>query len=63
LGAKLAGYSTKLVLKTTAVPTIQVNPTPEQLEAARGLAKKRKKPEKTPKAVKRKNPEKTPKAV
>ena len=34
LGAKLAGFSSKLVLKATAVPTIQVIPTPEQLNAA-----------------------------
>ena len=41
LGAKIAGFSSKLVLKNTAVPTIQVNPTPEQLHEARLLKRKR----------------------
>ena len=42
LGAKLAGFSSKLVLKATAVPTIQVIPTPEQLDAALSLKRKNK---------------------
>lgn len=40
MGAKLAGFVSKLLLKKTAVPTIQVNPTPEQLEDARRLKRK-----------------------
>ena len=40
MGAKLAGFASKLLLKKTAVPTIQVNPTPEQLEDARRLKRK-----------------------
>ena len=40
LGAKLAGFSTKLELKSSAVPTIQVTPAPEQLDAARSLERK-----------------------
>ena len=47
MGAKLAGFSTKLVLKSLAVPTIQITPTPEELDAARSL--KRKHPGKRPK--------------
>ena len=40
MGAKLAGFVSKLPLKKTAVPAIQVNPTPEQLEDARRLNRK-----------------------
>ena len=47
LDAKLAGFSTKLVSKSSAVPTIQITPTPEQLDAARSL--KRKHPDQRPK--------------
>ena len=41
LGSKIAGFSSKVVLKSTAVPTIQANPTPEQLHDARLLKRKR----------------------
>ena len=40
LGAKLAGFSSKLVLKKTAVPSIQPTPTPEQLSTARRVKRK-----------------------
>ena len=36
-GAKLAGFSSKLVLKKGAVPSIQATPTPEQLQKARKI--------------------------
>ena len=39
-GAKLAGFSSKLVLKKTAVPSIQPTPTPEQLSTARRVKRK-----------------------
>ena len=39
-GAKLAGFSSKLVLKKTAVPSIQATPTPEQLNTARRVKRK-----------------------
>lgn len=39
-GLKLAGFATKLVLKTDAIPSRQVTPTPEQLDSARGVKRK-----------------------
>ena len=45
LGAKLAGYSYRLNVKKTAIPSIQVTPTPQQLSAARRLKNKRKLPQ------------------
>lgn len=38
--AKLAGYASKLILKKTAVPSIQAAPTPEQVNTARRLKRK-----------------------
>ena len=40
MGAKLAFSTTAAEENLTAVPTIQVNPTPEQLEDARRLKRK-----------------------
>lgn len=37
-GAKLAGFSSKLVLKKGAIPSLLPNPTPEQLQKARKLS-------------------------
>lgn len=39
-GAKLAGFSSKLVLRKEAIPSIQAAPTPEQLDAARRVKRK-----------------------
>ena len=40
-GAKVAGFSSKrLVLKKSAVPSIQVSPTPEQINEARRIKRK-----------------------
>ena len=39
-GAKLAGFTSKLVLKKTAVPSIQVTPTAEQVNTARRVKRK-----------------------
>lgn len=39
-GAKLAGFSSKLILKKTAVPSIQATPTPEQVNTARRVKRK-----------------------
>ncbi|CAH3143473.1 unnamed protein product, partial [Porites lobata] len=41
MGAKLAGFAKKAYLKKTAIPTIQANPTPEQIQEARSLKRKR----------------------
>lgn len=47
-GSKLAGFSSKLVLRKGRVPTVQPIPTPEQLQEARNtlsnLSRKRKHP-------------------
>ena len=40
LGAYKAGYKKRLDIKKTAIPSIQVSPTPEQLNAARNLKRK-----------------------
>ena len=40
LGAYKAGYKKRLDIKITAIPSIQVSPTPEQLNAARNLKRK-----------------------
>ena len=34
-GAKVAGFSSKLVLKKSAVPSIQASPTPEQINCSK----------------------------
>ena len=39
-GAKVAGFSSKLVLKKSAVPSIQASPTPEQINEARRIKRK-----------------------
>ena len=39
-GAKVAGFSSKLVLKKPAVPSIQASPTPEQINEARRIKRK-----------------------
>lgn len=39
-GAKIAGFSSKLVLKKSAVPSIQASPTPEQVSEARRIKRK-----------------------
>ena len=39
-GAKLAGFTSKLVLKKTAVPSIRVTPTPEQVNTTRRVKRK-----------------------
>ena len=41
MGANLAGFAKKAYLKETAIPTIQANPTPEQIQQARSLKRKR----------------------
>ena len=41
IGAKLAGFAKKACLKKTAIPTTQANPTPEQIQKARSLKRKR----------------------
>ena len=38
-GAKIAGFYSKLVLKKGAIPSVQPNPTPDQLQKARKLAR------------------------
>ena len=40
MGAKLAGFASRLNLKDDAVPTIQVCPTVQQLDKARRLKRK-----------------------
>ena len=39
-GAKVAGFSSKLVLKKSAVPSIQASPIPEQINEARRIKRK-----------------------
>ena len=39
-GAKIAGFSSKLVLKKSAVPSIQASATPEQVNEARRIKRK-----------------------
>ena len=39
-GAKVAGFSSNLVLKKSAVPSIQASPTPEQINEARRIKRK-----------------------
>ena len=39
-GAKIAGFSSKLVLKKSAVTSVQVSPTPEQVSEAQRIKRK-----------------------
>ena len=40
MDAKLTGFAKKAYLKKTAIPTIQANPTPGQIQEALSLKKK-----------------------
>ena len=41
MDAKLTGFAKKSYLKKTAIPTIQANPTPEQIQEGRSLKRER----------------------